>query len=246
MSPPDKPDLARGWKNVEKLVDQEADRVAHLSDAEFDREMASEPAPAHVPSVEALLRKAEARAAADPEGVRAAHGRLAAVAAKDAARAPHEGAKAAAARAARRWVSLATGLAAAAVVLLAWRARQGDIVGRPPGEDAVAGASWVVYASYFFGGLFLTNAIPHWVSGLMGRPFPTPFAKPPGEGLSSPTVNVVWGLLHLGVAYVFFRQVQPFDPRDIGSVVAAAIGALIISLRLARHMGRFHGGARRT
>ena len=30
-------------------------------------------------------------------------------------------------------------------------------------------------------------------SGLMGRPVQCPFAKPPGEGLSSSTVNVLWG-----------------------------------------------------
>ena len=40
---------------------------------------------------------------------------------------------------------------------------------------------WLPYISYFFGGLFLTNAIPHFVSGLMGRPFQTPFAKPPAR-----------------------------------------------------------------
>jgi hypothetical protein len=43
---------------------------------------------------------------------------------------------------------------------------------------------WIHCISYFFGGAFLTNAIPHFVSGLMGQPFQSPFAKPPGEGLS--------------------------------------------------------------
>jgi hypothetical protein len=38
------------------------------------------------------------------------------------------------------------------------------------------------YLSYFFGGVFLTNAVPHFVSGVMGRPFQSPFAKPPGQG----------------------------------------------------------------
>jgi hypothetical protein len=32
---------------------------------------------------------------------------------------------------------------------------------------------------------FLTNAVPHFVSGVMGYPFQSPFANPPGEGLSS-------------------------------------------------------------
>ena len=51
--------------------------------------------------------------------------------------------------------------------------------------------------AYFFAGAFLTNAIPHFVSGVMGRAFQTPFAKPPGKGLSSSTVNVLWGFLHI-------------------------------------------------
>ena len=52
---------------------------------------------------------------------------------------------------------------------------------------------WIDYVAYLFGGAFLTNAVPHFVSGMMGRPFQSPFAKPPGEGLSSSTVNVLWG-----------------------------------------------------
>ena len=60
---------------------------------------------------------------------------------------------------------------------------------------------WLHLVSYFFGGAFLTNAVPHFVSGIMGRPFQSPFAKPPGEGLSSSTVNVLWGFLNLVVGY---------------------------------------------
>lgn len=53
---------------------------------------------------------------------------------------------------------------------------------------------WPWLIAYFFGGLFAANAVPHFVAGTMGRPFQTPFAKPPGKGLSSSTVNVVCGL----------------------------------------------------
>ncbi len=56
---------------------------------------------------------------------------------------------------------------------------------------------WLHDASYFFGGLFLTNAVPHFVSGVMGRPFQSLFAKPPVQGLSSSTVNVLWGFFNL-------------------------------------------------
>ena len=56
---------------------------------------------------------------------------------------------------------------------------------------------WLNFISYFFGGAFLCNAVPHVVSGLTGHSFQSPFAKPPGQGLSSSTVNVVWGVLDL-------------------------------------------------
>jgi len=36
-------------------------------------------------------------------------------------------------------------------------------------------------AADFFGGAALLNAVPHLVSGVMGRRFPSPFAKPPGR-----------------------------------------------------------------
>jgi hypothetical protein len=51
---------------------------------------------------------------------------------------------------------------------------------------------WYDYLACFFSGMFLANLVPHFVHGVSGDPFPTPFAHPPGRGLSSPTVNVLW------------------------------------------------------
>jgi hypothetical protein len=69
---------------------------------------------------------------------------------------------------------------------------------------------WLSFGSYFFGGAFLTNAVPHLVSGVMGQPFQSPFAKPAGEGLSSSTVNVVWGFLNLVVGDLLVCRVGDF------------------------------------
>jgi hypothetical protein len=101
---------------------------------------------------------------------------------------------------------------------------------------------WIHYAAYFFGGAFLTNAVPHFVSGVMGRPFQSPFAKPPGEGLSSSTVNVLWGFLNLAVGYVLICRVGIFDLRATDHVVVAGLGALLLAVVTARMFGRFHGG----
>jgi hypothetical protein len=109
----------------------------------------------------------------------------------------------------------------------------------------LAGASqipWLVLLPYFFGGVFLANAIPHFVSGMMGRPFQSPFAKPPGKGLSSSTVNVLWGFLNIVVGYVLVCRVGDFSLKDTGDVAAFGAGALLIALISARGFGRFHGG----
>lgn len=60
----------------------------------------------------------------------------------------------------------------------------------------------------FFAGLLLANAVPHFVHGVSGDRFPTPFAHPPGKGLSSPTVNVLWSLLNLAIGGALFRAGQ--------------------------------------
>jgi hypothetical protein len=101
---------------------------------------------------------------------------------------------------------------------------------------------WIDDVSYFFGGAFLANTIPHLVSGVMGRPFQSPFAKPRGEGLSSSTVNVFWGFFNLAVGYVLICRVGNFDLRSTEDVIIAGLGVALMSVFLARRFGRFHGG----
>ena len=96
--------------------------------------------------------------------------------------------------------------------------------------------------SYFFGGVFLANAVPHVVSGMMGRSFQSPFAKPSGKGLSSSTVNVVWGLFNVIVGYLLVLRVGSFHLRSTPDFVVLLAGVLLISLFSAKHFGQFHGG----
>ncbi len=103
---------------------------------------------------------------------------------------------------------------------------------------------WVDYVAYFFGGAFLANAVPHYVSGVMGQPFQSPFAKPPGEGLSSSTVNVLWGTANAVVGYCLIFHVGFFALRNRRDMLAAGLGGLLMSLMAARLFGRFHGGNR--
>jgi hypothetical protein len=66
---------------------------------------------------------------------------------------------------------------------------------------------WYHYIAYFFGGVFLANALPHLGNGISGHAFQSPFASPPGVGLSSSTVNVAWGLFNLAVGYLLVCRV---------------------------------------
>jgi hypothetical protein len=101
---------------------------------------------------------------------------------------------------------------------------------------------WTHFAAWFFGGAFLTNAIPHFVAGTMGRAFQSPFAKPPGQGLSSSTINAAWGFLNLVAAYVLLCRVGDFDLRATSSIVPLGLGMLLMGLMAARSFGRFNGG----
>jgi hypothetical protein len=101
---------------------------------------------------------------------------------------------------------------------------------------------WYHYVAYFFAGAFFANTLPHLINGISGRPFQSPFAKPPGEGLSSSTVNVLWGFFNLAVAYVLVFCVGSFSIHDVAQVGVFGAGVLLMSVMMARAFGRFHGG----
>jgi len=67
---------------------------------------------------------------------------------------------------------------------------------------------WYQYLASFFAGAVSANVVPHFVKGICGDKCPTPFAKPPGKGLSSAPVNMVWALFNIIVAYLLFKSGQ--------------------------------------
>jgi len=90
---------------------------------------------------------------------------------------------------------------------------------------------WYHFLACFFAGAFLANAVPHFVHGVSGDPFPSPFANPPGKGLSSPTVNALWGLGNALVGYLLFR-VGKISPERKWNLVVLFIGAITMSIML--------------
>jgi hypothetical protein len=88
---------------------------------------------------------------------------------------------------------------------------------------------WHHYFSGFWAGMFLANFVPHFIKGIAGDAFPTPFAKPPGKGLSSPLVNVLWALFNLVVGYLLFR-LGKVNADDCLSVIIFFVGIACISI----------------
>jgi hypothetical protein len=91
--------------------------------------------------------------------------------------------------------------------------------------------NWHQLIACFFAGMFLANFVPHFVQGVSGNRFPTPFAKPPGKGLSSSTVNVVWALFNLVVGYLLFRAGR-VSSGDVTSLVIFFAGIAAISVMM--------------
>jgi hypothetical protein len=93
---------------------------------------------------------------------------------------------------------------------------------------------WYHYFSGFWAGAFLANFVPHFVNGISGDPFPTPFAKPPGKGLSSPIVNVWWSLLNAVLGYVLLKAGR-VSTDDTLSLIIFFAGVAAMSLMLAKN-----------
>lgn len=92
------------------------------------------------------------------------------------------------------------------------------------------------YVLLFLAGALMCNCIPHLAAGTRGEPFPTPFAKPPGRGLSPPLVNFLWGSANLfgGFALMVWRLATVHSVIGLGLV---ALGWLAIGVHLSLHFG---------
>ena len=90
---------------------------------------------------------------------------------------------------------------------------------------------WYNYVACFFAGMFIANTVPHFIHGISGDTFPTPFANPPGKGPSSPTINVLWGLLNLVFGYLLYRGGK-ISNSNKWSIVVFFIGIVVMSVML--------------
>ena len=88
---------------------------------------------------------------------------------------------------------------------------------------------WYNYIAAFFAAAFLTNAVPHFIHGISGDKFQTPFSKPHGKGLSSPVVNTLWACFNLFVGYILFR-VSEITSNNVILLIVFYIGVVTISV----------------
>ena len=100
---------------------------------------------------------------------------------------------------------------------------------------------WYYYLLDFLAGAFLSNCVPHFVQGISGTPFQSPFAKPPGIGESSPVVNVIWGFANLvgGLLLLHF-----FWPMNWYGWAVLGVGVLAMAVQRADHFGKVRSGKR--
>ena len=98
---------------------------------------------------------------------------------------------------------------------------------------------WYHYLIAFIAGALFVNVVPHFVNGVAGRPFPSPFSDPPGIGLSSPVLNIVWATTNFLLAYAFVHFGK-LGQRSSRLGIGYFFGALSMSLYLASYFGKLN------
>ena len=96
----------------------------------------------------------------------------------------------------------------------------------------------MIYLAYVFSAFFFVNGIPHYVYGVSGQRFQSPFAKPPGVGESSPLINVLWGSFNFFMGYLLLSYAGFFV---VGPNVATFVffsAVFVSSIALAVVFGR--------
>jgi hypothetical protein len=102
---------------------------------------------------------------------------------------------------------------------------------------------WYDYLAHFFAGAFLANGVPHFVQGICGNKFQTPFARPRGVGESSALVNVIWGWFNFLIGGALLRIFFPPLPPPPAMSLTTIAGVLIMAIYLSRHFGRVRAHA---
>ena len=97
---------------------------------------------------------------------------------------------------------------------------------------------WYIYLAHLGAGISLANGVPHFVNGISGHRFQTPFASPPGVGESSPVVNVIWGMVNFVIGCILLFLVGDFTGGLNMDTSVFVLGVFLCGVGLSRHFGR--------
>lgn len=96
----------------------------------------------------------------------------------------------------------------------------------------------MTYLAYIFAAFCFANGLPHFIKGICGERFQSPFAKPPGIGESGPVINVVWGLLNFALAIGAIALVGFFELglnlETLTFVSAFCVSSIILAVTFGR------------
>lgn len=98
--------------------------------------------------------------------------------------------------------------------------------------------SWYFYLLQFVSGLFLANGVPHFVQGISGNRFQSPFATPPGVGESSPLINALWGYANLAIGATLLWFFPPRGGTAVLSWILLGLGVLLMAIVTSNRFGK--------
>ena len=105
--------------------------------------------------------------------------------------------------------------------------------------------AWYLYLVYFAAGILFANGVPHFVHGISGKRFQSPFASPPGVGESSPLVNVVWGMLNFLIGYLILYGVGNFEAGMTLDALLLGLGFALMAVTLGWYFERVRAKSRK-
>jgi hypothetical protein len=103
---------------------------------------------------------------------------------------------------------------------------------------------WYSYVLEFVSGLLLTNGVPHFVQGVSGHWFQSPFGSPPGVGESSPLSNALWGFGNLAVGLVLLWFFWPQGSDAVVGWFLVGLGVLLSAIWLSTYFGKVRSKTR--
>ena len=77
----------------------------------------------------------------------------------------------------------------------------------------------------------------HFVQGVSGHRFQSPFATPRGVGESSPLINVLWGFANLAAGFILLWLFGPYGFEAAVGWIVVGLGVLVAAVGMSVYFG---------